>query len=836
MRPVKLTMSAFGSYAGEEVIDFQGMDQGIFLITGDTGSGKTTIFDGIVYALYDRTSGGIRDGNMMRCAYAELTVPTYVELVFSCKGENYRIVRNPDYERVSLRKNKDGSLRKTQEKSKVEFYLPDDTMFRGNKKEINQKIEELIGLDAKQFMQVSMIAQGDFLRLLHAKSEERKEIFSRIFDTGMYAFFSDELRRIEKEKYIRLKEKEQAVRIQSERILYPKDWEKSEDLKKAIEQEDLTRILEYLQEILDGEEQKLEEIKQKKTQEERLLQADVEFCDITEALWKNDHQIQSQKKQLEEAVLEESDLKKQEEQAEQAQKEIQQLYQDFLLQKTREHQIYIEEKEKRQKKLDEINGLKELWSKAIFAVKRQKEAYETWKQTNLDYQERSQLYERMYELFFMEQAGILAGTLERNRPCPVCGSLSHPHPAKVSEKAPDQKQVKEYKEAVKRAEQLREQAQQKYQMIAQDYQEALGRLNQEGKRLLGENFDAKETQWRTKASEAMDHQKTAFEAFQMKYKKEKQQQDLKEKELKQKITEKNNAFYIVREKHNRLIQLIGRIQGELSACEEQKKDLSSLWKDEWNQEIAFAVLFADEKREKFQRKLQEKRAQLELQRKELQMLEEMQRMYLSDHASNQKTEMELNRYRGEYEALQKEYVVIRHLSQTAGGNLTGSAKIDFESYIQRKYFEKIIFYANQRLVRMTGRQFLLKCKDMNQLGNRGKVGLDLDVFSLVTDSVRDVKTLSGGESFMAALSMALGMADVIQNNAGAIRMETLFIDEGFGSLDENAREQAIRVLYELAGENRLIGIISHVTELKEQIEAKLIVCKGKKGSHTLWKR
>lgn len=836
MRPVKLTMSAFGSYAGEETVDFQGMEQGIFLITGDTGSGKTTIFDAIVYALYDRTSGGIRDGNMMRCAYAELTVPTFVELVFSCKGEEYRIVRNPDYERVSLRKNKDGSIRKTQEKSKVEFFLPDGTMFRGNKKEINQKIEELLGLDARQFMQVSMIAQGDFLKLLHAKSEERKEIFSRIFDTGIYASFSDELRRMEKEKYIRLKEKEQAVRIQSGRILYQKEWEKSEELKKAIEREELSKILEYLQELLEIEKVALEELKKKKEQEELSLQADAEFCNVIEALWKNDDQIQQQKLQLKENGKEEATLREQEEKAEQAQKEIQQVYNEFLQQRTKEHQIYIEEKEKRKKKLDEMNGLKDLWSRAIAAIKRQKEAYEAWKQANLDYQNKMQLYDKMYELFFREQAGILAGTLEPNRPCPVCGSLSHPRPAILSEKAPDQKQVKEYKEAAKRAEQLREQSQQKYQVLAQEYQEAVGRLNQEGKRLLGEAFDAKENQWRNAASEAMEHQKRAFEEFQIQYSKEKQCKDEKEKELKQRITEKSNAFYIVREKRNRVIQLIGRIQGELSACEEQKKGFCSLWKDSWNQEIAFEDVFEKNKREELKEQLQEKKLQLELRKREIQRLEEEQRACISNHESNKRTEAELNRYRGEYEILQKEYVLIHHLSQTAGGNLTGSAKIDFESYIQRKYFEKIIFFANQRLIRMTGGQFLLKCKDLNQLGNRGKVGLDLDVFSLVTDSVRDVKTLSGGESFMAALSMALGMADVIQNNAGAIRMETLFIDEGFGSLDETSREQAVRVLYELAGENRLIGIISHVTELKEQIETKLIVCKGKKGSHTLWKR
>ena len=132
---------------------------------------------------------------------------------------------------------------------------------------------------------------------------------------------------------------------------------------------------------------------------------------------------------------------------------------------------------------------------------------------------------------------------------------------------------------------------------------------------------------------------------------------------------------------------------------------------------------------------------------------------------------------------------------------------------------------------MSGHQFLLECRSLENLGRQGEVGLDLDVYSLVNDSTRDVKTLSGGESFMAALALALGMADVIQQEAGKIHVDTLFIDEGFGSLDENARNQAIRILNELAGGDRLVGIISHVSELKEQIEQKILVSKNDRGSH-----
>ena len=178
--------------------------------------------------------------------------------------------------------------------------------------------------------------------------------------------------------------------------------------------------------------------------------------------------------------------------------------------------------------------------------------------------------------------------------------------------------------------------------------------------------------------------------------------------------------------------------------------------------------------------------------------------------------------------------MIGNLSRTANGNLSGSAKLDFETYVQRRYFRQIIQAANRRLARMTSNEFILQCRDIRALGSQGQAGLDLDVYDLVNDSVRDVKSLSGGESFMAALSMALGLADIVQNTAGAVNLETMFVDEGFGSLDDAARERAIQILKELAGEKDLVGIISHVNELKEQIDWKLNVIQTERVSRTEW--
>lgn len=231
MKPVKLVMSAFGSYAGKETIDFADASQGVFLITGDTGAGKTTIFDAITYALYDQTSGGRRDGDMMRSQYADPDVPTFVELTFLYGGKEYRIQRNPNYKRTSRRKNKEGTYTLTKENASVTLWMPDGREFPGKIREINEKIIEILGVGALQFTQIAMIAQGEFIRLLHASSKERKEIFSRIFDTNVYASLQMKLRDQSKSLYGKLEDNRKLCSHEIQGVTYlpesryGKEWE-----------------------------------------------------------------------------------------------------------------------------------------------------------------------------------------------------------------------------------------------------------------------------------------------------------------------------------------------------------------------------------------------------------------------------------------------------------------------------------------------------------------------------------------------------------------------------------------------------------------------------------
>ena len=187
----------------------------------------------------------------------------------------------------------------------------------------------------------------------------------------------------------------------------------------------------------------------------------------------------------------------------------------------------------------------------------------------------------------------------------------------------------------------------------------------------------------------------------------------------------------------------------------------------------------------------------------------------------------------ERKTLLEEHARIDALYRMTSGNVSG-ARMDLETYVQRYYLERILYAANRRFQEMSAGQFELRMYDLEKAGEGRNRGLDLMVYSTVTGKEREIRTLSGGESFMAALSLALGMADQIQQNSAAINLDMMFIDEGFGSLDEHSRNQAVRVLQEMAEGSRLIGIISHVSELKQEIEDQLIVNKDENGSYVKW--
>ena len=1060
MRPVKLIMSAFGSYAGKTEIDFTEIPNGLFLITGDTGAGKTTVFDAITYALYDRTSGGTRDGNMMRSQYAGEETSTYVEYTFLYQKKEYKIRRNPEYLRLGKRRYADGSPRYVKETPKVELTLPDGSIFKGKKRETDQKISEIIGLDADQFTQISMIAQGEFLKLLLAESRERKKIFSRIFQTRFYYRIQEELKKQAVQLYVKLEQNLQEMKLEMARVEYPsykKDggvWPEEVQLEKCTEEnelikqwkviagqdipdrerisvilkeiidqgnrwekvckkessraqtvlEDKNRLLkeaELLNQLFDSYERVLSRLEEKMPEKAkyefltgriqtgkkagRVLQEEKRYLEEEKRLTELEVQERSLQKELQECrkQLQELTDKQKEAGREKTEKEtvltekkvriqdaILQYQKEELDKITKEIKNYLNQSETiLQKKEILQNNQKEILTflkkyekieTCINECRNQKKHIEEQIRhyEDLDHQEerkeelkedcerakkeadREQKnyenawaeYEMKYHKFLNEQAGILALNLEDGQPCPVCGSREHPQIAALSDEAPTQAEVELAKAERDKKEKIRDIKTEAFRKCLAGYQAAQEicltlqkNIKDEAEDITGIGWKEKiqslkrtlmETEKRLKQLEEIfercrtlkeNQEQIADQIEKLEEKERKTSQSLTESKLmytkleaEYQAMEEKLPYKTMEEAEEHLREITGKLELVRNNYETVTRSLTEKQNKEKELEgqqktVSASVVQSQEEVQKkirsykqiikeqgfedeesyhsqcmtereleeaeqwigaYQKELQELEANRTLLEQQLEgkerkdteqiareikeasgELEEIRKEYMKLHNTNERNREIRDNLKRNFEknsGLQKQYEIVGNLSKTANGNLSGSAKLDFETYIQRQYFRQIIRAANKRLVRMTSGEFIMQCRDVEKLGSQGQAGLDLDVYHMATDTVRDVKTLSGGESFMAALSMALGLSDIVQNTAGAIHLDTMFIDEGFGSLDDVSRDQAIRVLNDLADKDRLIGIISHVNELKEQIDHKLVVKKNEKGSSVSW--
>ena len=928
MKPLKLTMSAFGSYAGKNVIDFTGQQQGIFLITGDTGAGKTTIFDAITYALYNQTSGGERNGNMMRSQYAQPETETYVELEFLYRGQTYRVRRNPDYKITKTLKN--GKIREQKVPHSVELTLPDGTVFPEKKNATDAKIIEILGLTADQFSQIVMIAQGDFLKLLYTKSDERKMIFSKLFRTDIYWKIQENLRRKSMEMDERIQENDRAFEQEKSRIMPLPESEEipldelverlRERLKDALKEQNLRRAnveelnkkitkyeeinklfvsLEKIRQTGRELEARQAESKERRQQIENARKADkvlvaeqqnlrqqqeVEqsaqaIAKMTETLANNQEMFETLKTQQQEAEA------KQKREAADIQKKMLALEQSFpsyeALQNARSEEQQAKKvwedlgktsEESFHKKEAGIAALKEQQKRQEQIVEQTKK---NWEQTSLSASESAKHYEHIYEAFLKEQAGILAENLSAGCPCPVCGSTVHPDPAKLSDHAVTELEVEQAKKTRAAAEEKR------------DLAYAAFEAEKTEKQKLAQAVEKEEADFVLAQTIAKQQRKEAEQNY---VSLQKIAEQIREKLVYPSLVEAKKQYAAMqkaletaeqeiakkRKKVSELAEAMNTLKGQKLAEEENQKTAKKLavkTEKEYaklleksgfvSEETYHLAILPERSRSKLEREEKEYESQCLRQQSEQKLLEkqvsgktytdttelneqlkaekqalkEAEKTYMELHTAYENDRSVLQNcavYLEKGKKLESEDQVIKSLSKTANGRLSGSAKIDFETYIQRQYFKQIIHEANKRLLTMSNHQFILKLKEEANTGRKTNEGLDLSVYSLVTDSERDVKTLSGGESFLAALAMALGLSDIVERSAGAIHPDMMFIDEGFGSLDAQSRQQAIEVLAELAGDSRMVGIISHVTELKEQIDRKLVVSRTDKGSRAVW--
>ncbi len=1047
MRPISIEMRAFGSYR-HETIDFSGIGGGLFLITGDTGAGKTTIFDAMVYALYDKTSGGARDGRMMLSQYAPPGDKTQVTFRFSYDGQVYQVTRSPEQPNWK-KKTVDGREEYEELKRplppKVELIMPDGSCYPGKKREIDEKIEQIIGLNVGQFTQIAMLAQGEFIKLLHASSQERREIFARLFDTALYGKIEEELRNRAKELNMALaKNKDQITReleqvrlIPESRLLerwlgYDEKFSESDGDALLALAADICRetkdamgrageklaLVRKEKELLAEKIRAAAAVNQKLTEYE-LAKERLSLCKEREpevgrkekrlsegkrALFvqgayhnlreskERFHEQQKKAQQLQAWMDENSGgLSQLQRSAEQARAEYDAKAPQLIAQRGRlreslpEYDALKQERERQEK----LNG--EL-ARAQKRLKRLKEQLADGEEEERRLGEK--LTELREQIFIKEQVDLLRQGLKEGEPCPVCGALHHVYapggepeaaetqgvttkgalasgmPESREQKTdclvmPESKEKKvgcqvmpESMGQETNCQVMPESREQKADCLVmpeskekkagcQAMPEGMGQetncqvmpegMGQKADCLVMPESMGQETncqvmpESREQKTDCVKPPETGEQDIVLSaIEEEKRLRDRRQKlllenrarseqaeELRERVGELQRGQagleaalaqrsqklpYETKEQAQREQE---RLEKALDALEQQKNDCGQAFQalqqtymeksgqlSQAKQNVASEEKRVKEAEAEFVRQMTEQRFAGEdeyLQKCISQPTIDALEAEISEYQTNlalavndverlaketsgkvkldtASYESELSRCQEEQETLTKQErdlysmlevnerakkqadqlyrarsqwrsqsAVLSHLEETASGKLS-KRHMNFQTYIQRRYFKQIIDRANRRLYPMSGSQFLLRCRDVKDLSTQGAVGLDLDVYSVVNDQMRDVKTLSGGESFIAALSMALGMADMIQESRGSVHIDTMFIDEGFGSLSEETRNQAIAILNELSGGKRMVGIISHVSELKAQVETRLTVRKSEKGSRAQWQQ
>lgn len=941
MRPLRLTMSAFGPYAGKTELSLEQLGtRGLYLVTGDTGAGKTTIFDAITFALFGEASGDSRTADMLRSKYADAGTPTQVELVFAYAGKTYKVRRSPEYERPAKR----GDKLVTQ-KAEAELTLPDGRVMTGLK-DVDARVQDILGVTRKQFSQIAMIAQGEFRRLLQANTKERMEIFRGIFKTEGYATLQQQLKNEASRSREHCAALQQSVqqyvsglrceaedplasrvelaregRLPSDEILPLLEQLLARDKQEAVMlEENLHRTeqqLDVLGQKLRDAAARAERESQKKAVQENLEQAEQRQQAVqstaqeAQALLPQAEEAKRQKVILEQQLPRYEELEQKQADLRQTNQAIQRREKELSDTKNRlstlaeeltvmqteagslgDVSVALAEARHREEQLHlqktTIQNLQRQltdYGKLLDRLARAQEAYVAARETA---EQRQAEYVHKNRAFLDAQAGILARDLTEGQPCPVCGSLHHPVLAEASAEAPDQAAVELAKQAADQASQetseksaaaaaLRGQQESQEAALVEALRVQFAKAGEEESQTidprkqersnvlivlaLGVPMDVLQQQKHLTylIRTADDQLRTLSDQLKTLEKKQQRRRSLDktipEKLEKQKQTtdelqalEKTLAGETARrdalqtqirqlteqlpfedrktvEEHiQKLVQKAQEVEKQNEAARQALEDVQKQIEGLQGQkktleEQLLALPVCDvEALQAEQEAAQQKRSQLTEKQRQLAVYQNNHRS-VRDNFSKQSQALTAAEHR---------YQWVKALYETASGTISGKEKITLETYIQTTYFDRILNRANVRLMVMSDGQYELKRRELP--GNRkSQSGLDLDVIDHYNGSERSADTLSGGEAFLASLALALGLSDEVQASAGGIRMDTLFVDEGFGSLSENALELAMKALTGLSEGNRLVGIISHVSELKERIDRQIVVTKDRTG-------
>lgn len=932
MRPRQLTMQAFGPYEKRTTIDFDVLTENsqLFLITGDTGAGKTMIFDAISFALFGSDSGKIRDTQDLRSSFADDRIATEVVLRFEHAGNVYVVTRG------ERRWNQRSDKPLTNPDSYVELKYDDGSVIADKTGNVKDKIAEILGMDQVQFEQVTMIAQGQFRRLLSASSDERKKLLTQLFRTEK---FGELIAKIKKEK-TDAGEKLDSINtqistvggtIQLEPEMNPEEHQElwvytdQNTLKTAIDSlselinleektykessckvDELNRGLEVLQkqagkldnlaEFYDDYQLKMKEFPLVKARKE---QADREW----EKLSKNKTEIEELKSQISvktsrledyslldnrNASLSEN-LKKQEElQKDHAQKElwISGKRKDLEQMKLEQNKLRgIQDEQKIQ--LEQLSRMREEYKEYLHLskeiqkmddqcadLKEKKKEMNKAKDDSLQY---DQSYSNSKRLYYDNLAGVLAKGLADGEACPVCGAFHHPNLATKDPKAPS-------KEELEKKQKKRDELEKAASEAGGVYSEAQDAFCKQKKSVMkkmlnffgdGENLAVPMEEWRNVVAEKLNSIKEEGKTEKKKSDSLQQQIDqLRKQEKEIPALEKDINEQEAEDNKNQqtLSSLKGaenRLRDELrstresmkkaglfkSSRKEAQEEIDALVRkreslqnslesaEKEKNEAAQAYIAAGKEIASDQEKLKdfnpEKQKDLDRQLKDKQA----ERAKLYDQTAqlherltqNKNAKKNLQELSEQFIAAENRFTQLKELDEAASATAAGQGndgKVAFDIFVLQAYFDQVLNRANQRLRTMSGKRYeLFRRKEAKN--NRSKTGLDIDVHDCFTGSNRHAETLSGGESFLASMALALGFSDVVQEHAGGVRIESLFIDEGFGTLDEDSLNKAIMVLEDLAGADRMVAVISHVDELKEKLENQLVVEKNQGKSSTV---
>lgn len=966
MRPTKLTISGFGPYAGQTVLEMDRLGtSGLYLITGDTGAGKTTIFDAITFALYGEASGESREPGMLRSKYADADTPTFVELTFVYGDKSYTVRRNPEYERPARR---GGGL--TSQKADAELTMPDGRVLT-KVREVNEAVRTILGVDRSQFSQIAMIAQGDFLRLLLADTKERQSIFRELFRTGGYQVLQERL----KDEAGKLGRAWEAEKRSIAQYIQGIACDPAEPLgfqfKKAEKGElPLSETLELTKRLLaqDREEQrqteerfletenKLKGLLIRQDRKKDLERAKEKLAETQKELAKWEEGFQ---KALEERKIRRSGKKEQDELREQIAKldielpryrelaDRKKAFAQLLGELQRGEEKQEKEKELRERQAERIRSLKEESGRYLHAgeqrerlravreqalreqeelnvfaedvkeyrllAARLRKEQEAYQRASKEAEEQERRYQEGNQAFLDEQAGVLAQSLTEGMPCPVCGSVHHPSPAKKSGRAPSEEELKAARKNAAKAREAAEKASRQAGSRKGEVQEKLRILQAKLSKLLGEvpsrltfseqlGFFESGAAWEGRMGSRWQELREQLDGLDKEIKKE--EADLERKSsLERQLPKEEEKLASLQERHSELSRELAAQRSRLESLKSQIEEASvSLGFSDKEQAERFQaglrkrLASMEEALEKAEKECadQEKKkalldgqihemkdairraeaveaeadlkdgeaaeageagskdgkiaetaagsedgkiaetaagaldAKIRLLDREKQSLDGRRKELHTRITTNKDALEQLTQHGNTLLELEERLRWVRALSNTAAGNIAGKEKIMLETYIQTTYFDRIIRRANLRFLVMSGGQYELK-RSRAAGNNKSQSGLELNVIDHYNGTERSVRTLSGGESFKASLSLALGLSDEIQSSAGGIRLDTMFVDEGFGSLDEESLRQAIEALAGLAGSHRLVGIISHVGELKERIDRQIVVTKDRQG-------